>query len=104
MDEDCRGAGVGVFVSEGGGADGDEARVDPRSRETWGAAELDAGDQIIHQDTFTVAHGTPFDEIVRIGETDHEPQCLVEGLRRVIDREVELHFHRVVSRGARTKR
>jgi formyltetrahydrofolate deformylase len=59
--------------------------------------ELDAGDQIIHQDTFTVAHGTPFDEIVRIGETDHEPACLVEGLRRVIDREVELHFHRVVS-------
>jgi formyltetrahydrofolate deformylase len=59
--------------------------------------ELDAGDQIIHQDTFTVAHGTPFEEIVRIGETDHEPACLVEGLRRVIDHEVELHFHRVVS-------
>jgi formyltetrahydrofolate deformylase len=59
--------------------------------------ELDAGDQIIHQDTFTVAHGTPFDEIVRIGETDHEPACLVEGLRRVIDRDVELHFHHVVS-------
>jgi formyltetrahydrofolate deformylase len=58
--------------------------------------ELDAGDQIIHQDTFTVAHGTPFDEIVRIGETDHEPACLVEGLRRVLDHEVELHFHRVV--------
>ena len=59
--------------------------------------ELDAGDQIIHQDTFTVAHGTPFNEIVHIGETDHEPACLVEGLRRVMDREVELHFHRVVS-------
>jgi formyltetrahydrofolate deformylase len=59
--------------------------------------ELDAGDQIIHQDTFTVAHGTPLEEIIRIGETDHEPACLVEGLRRVIDREVELHFHRVVS-------
>jgi formyltetrahydrofolate deformylase len=59
--------------------------------------ELDAGDQIIHQDTFTVAHGTLLDEIIRVGETDHEPACLVEGLRRVVDREVELHFHRVVS-------
>ena len=59
--------------------------------------ELDAGDQIIHQDTFTVAHGTPLDEIIHVGETDHEPACLVEGLRRVLDREVELHFHRVVS-------
>lgn len=59
--------------------------------------ELDAGDQIIHQDTFTVAHGTPLEEIIRVGETDHEPDCLVEGLRRVLDREVELHFHRVVS-------
>jgi formyltetrahydrofolate deformylase len=61
--------------------------------------ELDAGDQIIHQDTFTVAPGTPLDEIVRIGETDHEPACLVEGLRRVVDREVVLHFHRVVPVG-----
>jgi formyltetrahydrofolate deformylase len=41
--------------------------------------ELDAGNQIIH-----------------IGETDHEPACLVEGLRRVVDREVELHFSKVV--------
>jgi formyltetrahydrofolate deformylase len=58
--------------------------------------ELDAGDQIIHQDTFTVLPGTPLDQIVRIGETDHEPTCLVEGLRRVLDQEVKLHFHRVV--------
>ncbi len=58
--------------------------------------ELDAGDQIIHQDTFTVPPGTPLEQIVRIGETDHEPTCLVEGLRRVLDREVELHFHKVV--------
>jgi formyltetrahydrofolate deformylase len=58
--------------------------------------ELDAGGQIIHQDTFTVAPGTPLVEIVRIGTTDHEACCLVEGLRRVVDREVELHFHRVV--------
>jgi formyltetrahydrofolate deformylase len=58
--------------------------------------ELDAGEQIIHQDTFTVPPGTPLEQIVRIGATDHEPTCLVEGLRRVVDREVELHFHRVV--------
>jgi formyltetrahydrofolate deformylase len=58
--------------------------------------ELDAGDQIIHQDTFTVAHGTPLKQITHIGMTDHEPACLVEGLRRVLDREVELHFHKVV--------
>jgi formyltetrahydrofolate deformylase len=61
--------------------------------------ELDAGDQIIHQDTFTVAPGTALEEITRIGMTDHEPSCLVEGLRRVLDREVELHFHKVVPRG-----
>lgn len=58
--------------------------------------ELDAGDQIIHQSTFTVFPGTPIEEIIRIGESDNEPQCLSEGLRRVVDREVELHFHRVV--------
>lgn len=60
--------------------------------------ELDAGEQIIHQDTFTVAPGTPLKEIERIGMTNHEPVCLVEGLRRVLQREVELHFHRVVPR------
>ena len=58
--------------------------------------ELDAGDQIIHQETFTVAPGTSLEQIIRIGETDHEPACLVEGLRRVLDREVELHFHRII--------
>ncbi|MCA9025963.1 MAG: formyltetrahydrofolate deformylase [Planctomycetaceae bacterium] len=58
--------------------------------------ELDAGNQIIHQSTFTVTPGTSLDEIIRTGETDNEPQCLAEGLRRVVDREVELHFHRVV--------
>jgi formyltetrahydrofolate deformylase len=66
--------------------------------------ELDAGDQIIHQDTFTVLPGTPLEQIVRIGESDHEPTCLVEGLRRVVDQEVELHFHRVVPVGARRTR
>ena len=58
--------------------------------------ELDAGNQIVHQNTFTVVPGTPLEEIKRIGESQHEPECLVEGIRRVIDREVELHFHRVV--------
>jgi len=58
--------------------------------------DLDAGNQTIHQGTFTVTPGTPLEEIIRIGQSDHEPTCLVEGLRRVIDREVELHFHRVI--------
>lgn len=61
--------------------------------------ELDAGNQIIHQSTFTVFPGTPLSEIKRLGETDNEPACLLEGVRRVVERDVELHFHRVVSRG-----
>lgn len=60
--------------------------------------ELDAGNQIIHQSTFTVFPGTPLEQIKTLGETDNEPACLVEGVRRVVDREVELHFHRVVRR------
>ena len=62
--------------------------------------ELDAGNQIIHQSTFTVFPGTSLESIKRQGETDHEPSCLVEGVRRVVDREVELHFHRVIRRPA----
>jgi formyltetrahydrofolate deformylase len=58
--------------------------------------ELDAGNQIVHQGTFTVQPGTPLEEIQRWGQSQHEPAVLVEGLRRVVDREVELHFHRVV--------
>jgi formyltetrahydrofolate deformylase len=65
--------------------------------------ELDAGDQIIHQDTFTVPPGTSLEQIKHIGETDHEPACLVEGLRRVLEREVELHFHHVVAATARPR-
>lgn len=60
--------------------------------------ELDAGNQIIHQSTFTVPPGTKLDNVIRIGQTDNEPRCLVEGLRRVVDREVQLHFHRVIKR------
>ncbi len=59
--------------------------------------ELDAGNQIIYQSTFTVAPGVKLDEIVRRGQDDNEPHCLVEGVRRVVDREVQLHFHRVVT-------
>ncbi len=58
--------------------------------------ELDAGNQTIYQAAFSVNPGTSVEEVKRLGETDHEPTCLVEGLRRVIDRDVELHFHRVV--------
>jgi formyltetrahydrofolate deformylase len=59
--------------------------------------ELDAGNQIIHQSTFTVTPGTHLKEVIRMGQTDHEPICLLEGVRRVVDKEVKLHFHRVVS-------
>lgn len=60
--------------------------------------DLDAGNQIIHQSTFTVSPGRPLEEVVRRGQEDNEPHCLVEGVRRVVDREVQLHFHRVVAR------
>ncbi len=58
--------------------------------------ELDAGNQIIHQSAFSVPAGTPLAEIKRLGESDHEPNCLLEGVRRVVDNEVELHFHRII--------
>ncbi|KAA1262548.1 Formyltetrahydrofolate deformylase [Rubripirellula obstinata] len=60
--------------------------------------ELDAGNQTINQQTFAVSPGTPLDKIIQTGETDNEPKCLTEGVRRVIDREVCLRFHRVVAR------
>jgi len=59
--------------------------------------ELDAGNQIIYQSTFTVPPGVKLDEVVRIGQEDNEPRCLVEGVRRVVNREVQLHFHRVIA-------
>lgn len=58
--------------------------------------ELDAGNQIIHQSAFSIVPGTPLEQIQRRGETDNEPACLLEGVRRVVDHEVELHFQRVV--------
>ncbi len=59
--------------------------------------ELDAGNQIIYQSTFTVPPGMKLPEIMRLGQEDNEPRCLVEGVRRVVNREVQLHFHRVVA-------
>ena len=49
--------------------------------------ELDAGNQTI-------------EEVMRIGQHHNEPDCLVEGVRRVCQREVQLHFHRVIARRA----
>jgi formyltetrahydrofolate deformylase len=59
--------------------------------------DLDAGNQIIYQSTYTVPPGMKLDEVIRIGQEDNEPRCLVEGVRRVVSREVQLHFHRVVA-------
>ncbi len=59
--------------------------------------ELDAGNQIIHQETMSVPPGTKLEDIIRRGQEDNEPRCLVEGVRRVVDREVRLHFHRVIA-------
>ena len=60
--------------------------------------ELDAGNQTINQRTFSVLPGTPLEEIIAQGESQNEPRCLIEGVRRVVDREICLHFHRVVAR------
>ncbi len=60
--------------------------------------ELDAGNQIINQSTFSVQPGTPLEQIIQQGQNENEPKCLVEGVRRVVDREVQLHFQRVIAR------
>ena len=60
--------------------------------------ELDAGNQIVYQSTFTVPPGSRIEDIIRQGQQDNEPHCLVEGVRRVTSGEVQLHFHRVVAR------
>jgi formyltetrahydrofolate deformylase len=62
--------------------------------------ELDAGNQIIHQTAFAVPPGLPLEEIIRRGQSQNEPECLTEGVRRVVDGEVRLHFNRVVARDA----
>lgn len=60
--------------------------------------ELDAGNQTIHQTTFSVVPGTKLEEVISRGQQQNEPNCLVEGVRRVCAREVQLHFHRVIVR------
>lgn len=59
--------------------------------------ELDAGNQIINQSTFSVPPGTTIDEIIRRGQEENEPDCLVEGVRRVVAGEVRLHFNKIVA-------
>lgn len=59
--------------------------------------ELDAGNQTINQRTFSVPPGTKIEDIIHQGQEDNEPLCLVEGVRRVVDREVKLHFHRIIA-------
>lgn len=59
--------------------------------------ELDAGNQTINQSTYSVPPGTSLKEIISKGQSENEPRCLVEGVRRVIDGEVQLHFNRVVA-------
>jgi len=59
--------------------------------------ELDAGNQIVCQTTFQVPPGTSLETIVQRGQAENEPSCLVEGVRRVVNREVRLHFHKVVA-------
>ena len=59
--------------------------------------QLDAGNQIIYQSTFTALPGDKLEDIIRIGQEDNEPRCLVEGVRRVVEQEVHLNFHRVVA-------
>lgn len=61
--------------------------------------ELDAGNQIINQSTFSIPPGTSLDTIVRRGQEENEPSCLVEGVRRVVAGEVRLHFNRIVAMG-----
>ena len=60
--------------------------------------ELDAGNQIINQSTFSVSPGSKLEDIIKRGQVENEPRCLAEGVRRVVDREVQLHFHRVIAR------
>ncbi|MBX3425097.1 MAG: formyltetrahydrofolate deformylase [Pirellulales bacterium] len=59
--------------------------------------ELDAGNQIICQNAYSVAPGTPLEEIIRRGQEENEPACLVEGVRRAAAGEVTLHFNHVVA-------
>jgi len=57
--------------------------------------ELDAGNQIIHQTSFSVEPSTPLKEIIHQGKRN-EPKCLVEALQKVVTGAVALHFNKVV--------
>lgn len=59
--------------------------------------ELDAGNQIINQATYSVPPGTAMEEVIAQGQEHNEPKCLVEGVRRVVANEVRLHFNRVIA-------
>ena len=61
--------------------------------------ELDAGNQIIYQSTFEVPPGSQLSDVIDWGQNKNEPHCLVEGVRRVLHGEVQLHFHRVIATG-----
>ncbi len=66
--------------------------------------ELDAGNQTINQTTFSVEPGTKLEDVIKQGQQHNETACLVEGVRRVCDREVQLHFHRVIARKQESSR
>ena len=53
------------------------------ARATSSCRSSTRGNQIIYQSTFLVPPGMPLEEIIRRGQSDNEPHCLVEGVRRV---------------------
>ena len=57
--------------------------------------ELDAGNQIIHQTSFTVEPGTSKKEIIQLGQSQNEPECLTAALTKLFSGKVALHFHKV---------
>ena len=59
--------------------------------------ELDAGNQIIQPNDIHRAAGNQAGRDHSHWAADNEPRCLVEGVRRVVQREVQLHFHRVIA-------
>ena len=64
----------------------------PRGRAWLEDNELDQDDDCLNSPP-----GATVDDIMRVGQEDNEPRCLVEGVRRVVNREVRLHFQRVVA-------
>ena len=58
--------------------------------------ELDAGNQIIHQTSFSVEPSTPLKEVIHQGKHANEPKCLVGAIQKVVNGAVALHFNKVV--------